>query len=217
MEGPKQALDLSSKHRIELLLYSADDSLAPILSRQAPPCVRLPSDLLSQLSRVRSHQGVIAFFEKPVWSWDDASEWILYLEGIQDPGNLGTLLRTARATGRFSLVSDPGAVSFFNSKVVRASSGALFQVPFLEGVAVAELKRRNYRVIAASPSGRESLLDQQFAPRTAFILGNEGQGVTGKALEMSDQVFRIPMETGCDSLNASVAGSLIMYQVYLSS
>ncbi len=82
---------------------------------------------------------------------------------------------------------------------------------------MAELKRRNYRVIAASASGRESLLDQQFAPRTAFILGNEGQGVTGKALEMSDQVFRIPMETGCDSLNASVAGSLIMYQVYLSS
>ncbi len=217
VEGQKQALDLSSKHTIALLLYSDENSIAQIADRQAPRRVRLPSDLLSRLSRVQSHQGVIAFLEKPVWSWDDVSEWILYLEGIQDPGNLGTLLRTARATGLFSLAADLGTVSFFNSKVVRACCGALFQVPFLEGVPLAELKRRNYQLIAASPSGRESLLDQQFTPRTAFLLGNEGRGMTRKALEMSDDAFRIPMETGSDSLNASVAGSLIMYQVYLSS
>ena len=217
VEGPKQALDLSSQHSIALLLYSDEKSIVPIVRRQLPPRVRLPSGLLSRLSRVRSHQGVITFFEKPVWSWDDVSEWVLYLEGIQDPGNLGTLLRTARATGLFSLVSDLGTVSFFNSKVVRASSGALFQVPFLEGVPLRELKRRNYQVIASSPSGPQSLLDQQFAPRTAFLLGNEGRGVTSEALEMSDHVFRIPMQKGSDSLNASVAGSLIMYQVYLSS
>ena len=216
VEGPKQALDLSSKHRFALLLYSDENCIAPILSRQTPPCVCLPSDLLSRLSRVRSHQGVIAFLEKPVWNWNDVSEWILYLAGIQDPGNLGTLLRTARATGLFSLVSDLGAVSFFNSKVVRASSGSLFQVPFVEGVTLPELKRRNYRVIAASAYGRESLLDQPFAPRTAFLLGNEGRGVTPEALEMSDHAFRIPMETGSDSLNVSVAGSLIMYHVYVS-
>ncbi len=216
VEGPKPALELSS-NSIALLLYSDEKSIAPILRSQARSRVRLSSNLLSRLSRVRSHQGVIAFLEKPVWSWEDVSEWILYLEGIQDPGNLGTLLRTARATGLFSLVSDLGTVSFFNSKIVRASSGALFQVPFLEGVPLGELKRRNYQVIAASPSGRESLFDQQFAPRSAFLLGNEGRGLTPEVLELSDAVFGIPMQTGSDSLNASVAGSLIMYHVYLSS
>ena len=217
VEGPKQAIDLSLKHRIALLLYSDENSVAPILSEHSPPTICLPSGLFSRLSGVQSHQGLIAFFQKPVWSWDDVSEWVLYLEGIQDPGNLGTLLRTARATGLFSLASGLGTVSFFNSKVVRASSGALFQVPFLEGVSLPELKRRDYQIIAASPSGRESLWDQQFAPRTAFLLGSEGRGLTREALEMSDQVLRIPMEAGSDSLNASVAGSLIMYQVYLGS
>ena len=215
IEGPKQALDLSRKHKIELLLYSADDSIAPFLSRQAPPTARLQSGLFSRLSTVKSHRGFIAFFKKPVWNWMDASQWILYLEGMQDPGNLGTLLRTAQATGLFSLVTNHGAVSFFNAKVVRASSGALFQVPFLEAVPLAELKRRNYRIIAACPSGQEGLFDGEFAPRTAFIVGNEGRGVTREALEMSDEAFRIPMEPGSDSLNSSVVGSLIMYQVYL--
>ena len=215
VEGRKQALDLSRKHRIELLLYSADDSIAPILSRQAPPTVRLQSGLFSRLSRVRSHQGLIAFFQKPVWNWVDASEWILYLEEMQDPGNLGTLLRTAQATGLFSLVTNHGAVSFFNSKVVRSSAGALFQVPFLEGVPLLELKRRDYRIITACTSGQEGFFDRRFAPRTAFLVGNEGRGVTREALEMCDDAFRIPMEPGSDSLNASVVGSLIMYQVYL--
>ena len=215
VEGPKQALDLSRKHKIELLLYSADDSIAPVVSRQTPPAVRLQSGLFSRLSRVRSHQSCIAFFKKPVWGWADASEWILYLEGMQDPGNLGTLLRTAQATGLFSLVTNHGAVSFFNSKVVRASSGALFQVPFLEGVTLADLKRRNYRIVASCPSGQDGLFDHQFAPRTAFLVGNEGRGVTREALEMSDEAFRIPMEPGSDSLNSSVVGSLIMYRVYL--
>ncbi len=216
VEGRKQALDLSRKHRIELLLYSTDDSIAPILSRQSPPTFRLQSSLFSRLSRVRNPQGLIAFFQKPVWNWVDASEWILYLEGMQDPGNLGTLLRTAQATGLFSLVTSHGAVSFFNSKVVRASAGALFQVPFLEGVSLSELRRRHYRIIAACTSSQESLFDRQFAPRTAFLVGSEGRGVTREALEMSDDALRIPMETGSDSLNASVVGSLIMYQVYRS-
>ena len=136
---------------------------------------------------------------------------------MQDPGNLGTLLRTAQATGLFSLVTNHGAVSFFNSKVVRASAGALFQVPFLEGVPLLELKQRDYRIIAACTSGQESLFHRQFAPRTAFLVGNEGRGLTRKALEMSDDALQIPMEAGSDSLNAAVVGSLIMYQVYLSS
>ncbi len=215
VEGPKQVLDLVPRHKIELLLHSADDSIAPILSRQAPPTVRLRSSLFARLSGVRSPQGLIAFFQKPVWHWDDASEWILYLEGMQDPGNLGTLLRTAWATGLFSLVTGRESVSFFNSKVVRASSGALFEVPFLEGISLSDLKGRNYRLIAACSSGRNGLLDRRFAPRTAFLVGSEGRGVTREALEMSEETLRIPMEPGSDSLNSSVAGSLIMYQVYL--
>ena len=215
VEGPKQALDLSLQHRIALLLYSDENSVAALVSRQAPPRVRLPLDLLSRLTRVRSHQGLIAFFQKPVWSWEEISKWVLYLEEIQDPGNLGTLLRTARATGLFSLLASPGAVSFFNSKVVRASGGALFQVPFLEGIPLGELKRRNYRVVVVCPSAQESLMEREFTPRTAFVLGNEGRGVSGEARESCDGALRIPMEPGSDSLNASVSGSLIMYQVYL--
>ena len=135
VEGWKAIEELASKHSPELLLFSDPQDLR---LKQLLECsldnVQLSSKLLKGISALESPQGVMAFFEKPCWDWKDLTPWILYLDQLQDPGNLGTLLRTAEATNMFSLVTSPGTVSCFNSKVVRASTGALFKVPLLLGI-----------------------------------------------------------------------------------
>ncbi len=215
MEGPKQVLDLSRDHQIELLLHTREDSTVESLAARSLQTARLEPGLFSRLSSVRTHQGVMAFFPKPSWHWKDVSDFVLYLEELQDPGNVGTLVRTARATGLFSLTTSPGTVSLCNAKVVRASSAALMKVPFLENIALEELKQHEFRLIAASPGASRDMLPQQFHAGTAFLIGNEGRGLTRQALRLADQAGRIPMQEDADSLNAAVVGSLIMYQVYL--
>ena len=217
VEGPKQALELSRDHQLELLLYSQENSTVEALAIRSLNTARVEPTLLSRLSNVRTHQGMIAFFSKPSWTWHDVSPCVLYLEELQDPGNFGTLVRTAQATGLFSLITSQGTVSPWNAKVIRASSGALMRIPTLENISLKEVRRRNYRLIATSPRGSEELFQQRFSPGTAFLIGNEGRGLTSQALRLADRVYRIPMEGDTDSLNSSVVGSLIMYQVYLQN
>ena len=171
----------------------------------------LPDHLLSQLSPVRTAPGVLAFFDKPSWGWDDLTPCVVFADGLQDPGNLGTILRTAAGTGIFSLVTGPETVSCFNDKVVRATAGYLFSVPFLEHRKVEALTVRGYSWVVADPDGGTDLFS--FRPRAplALLVGREG-GTRRKGPAEAIRV-RIPMAAGIDSLNAGVAASLIMYEV----
>jgi TrmH family RNA methyltransferase len=214
-EGWKLVGDLSAQRPIELLLFSnpEDPRLQVLLSRSRTG-ICISRGLLDRLSSVGSPQGLVGFFSKPVWDWPDLTPWILYLDRLQDPGNLGTLLRTARATGIFSLVSGPETVSCFNSKVVRASAGALFAVPFLEEISVPQLKAQGYAVWRATPTGGSSLFEADFRPPVAILVGNEGTGLGRLATDWSEHELHIPMQSPVESLNAGVAGSLILYEVF---
>jgi RNA methyltransferase, TrmH family len=217
VEGWKQVLEQVSRLSPELLLYSdpRDDRL-PALAAQSARSVCLPPSLLEGISSLQSSQGVIALFKKPHWKFEDLTSWTLYLWRLQDPGNLGTLLRTAQATG-FSLASSPDTVSRFNSKVIRASANALFSVPMVEGVSPEELRRQGYRLSAAVAQSGESLFEVALTPKSAFIVGNEGSGIAVELLARVDSRLFIPMQPASESLNAAVAGSLIMYEVYRRS
>lgn len=215
IEGCKQIEELSGQRPIELLLFSEASesqiqSLLP-LSRQSQ---RLSPSLLRSLSSVEASQQVLAFFEKPSWDWRDVTPWVLYLLRLQDPGNLGTLLRTARATGIFSVATSPKSVSCFNSKVVRASAASLFAVPFLEGIEAHQLKERGYHLWAAMPQGGQSLFEARFRSPMAVLIGNEGAGLEASVVTAAEDHLHIPMQASCESLNAAVAGSLILYEVF---
>jgi len=214
VEGWKAIEEVASKYSPELLLFSDPQDLR---LKQLLECsldnVQLSSKLLKGISTLESPQGVMAFFEKPCWNWKDLTPWILYLDQLQDPGNLGTLLRTAEATDMFSLVTSPGTVSCFNSKVVRASTGALFKVPLLQGIDPGELKERGYNLWEASPESGQSLFDVQFKSPLAILIGSEGKGLSSSSSAWASQQLHIPMKA-TESLNASVAGSLILYEVF---
>jgi TrmH family RNA methyltransferase len=215
VEGSKQIRELSASQDIQLLLFSGpEDRTLDELAARAADAVRVPPKLLESISNVKSPQTMLAFFSKPHWDWDQIGGWVVYLQRLQDPGNLGTLFRTAAATGMFSLVCSPGTVSCFNSKVVRASSSSLFVVPCLEGIELSELKKRGYKITSTGSKAGVELYRALPSPPNAIVIGNEGAGIEQETKELADECLVIPMKKGTESLNASVAGSIIMYEIY---
>jgi TrmH family RNA methyltransferase len=215
IESYKQIEELSGKQPIELLLFSdASETQAQPLIPHSRQAQRLSGELLAQLSNLRSSQQVVAFFKKPAWKREDLTPWVLFLDQLQDPGNLGTLLRTAHATGMFSVVTSPKSVACYNSKVIRASAGSLFAVPFLEGLKLHELQNQGYAVSVATLQEGQSLFEVCFEAPQAIVIGNEGSGPTSSALALTDNHFHIPMQGHSQSLNAAVAGSLIVYEIF---
>ena len=214
IEGIRQIRELARSEPLDLLLYCPSRiSLPSQVQDRARRIVALEEKLFERLTELESSPGVIGFFTKPSWSWSDIGPYILYLDRLQDPGNLGTLLRTAAATGEFSIVTSPNSVSCFNSKVIRASAGYLFSVPFLEEISLQEIVERKYQLLAGSPVGTTSLFEADFGEPLAIIVGNEGQGVELSCVQTSIPEVRIPMSEKVDSLNAAVSGSLLMYEV----
>lgn len=212
LEGDKHIRELLAERKARVLIVS--ESCRNHWQRHMPNAwetVILPDRLVDQLSPVCTSQGVLAFFDKPKWSWPEMTSRVIYADGLQDPGNLGTILRTAAATGLFSLVAAPGTVSCFNDKVVRASAGYLFAVPFLQNREMADLRRRGYRLIVANAEHGIDLYSFEFAPPFAVYVGREG----GRASSFPEDAarLRIPMSSGVDSLNAGIASAVIMYEV----
>ena len=215
VEGWKQVSDLSRTLEIEILLYSRDgDARLARLRRRSRTSLQLSDSLFNALSHVENPQGVAAFFPKPKWNWSDLGRYVLYAHEIQDPGNLGTLLRTAESTGLFTLVTSPGCASCYGSKTVRASVGAALRLPLLETIPWKSFRSRGYRLWATTHLGGTSLFQARFRPPLAVIVGNEGNGLPGRIMEEADHLLHIPMGSGGGSLNAAVAGSLALYEVF---
>ena len=218
-EGWKLIEDLAQDHPIRLLLFSKSltqetDGRLDKLRHRSQDSACLDGRLLKSLSAVETPQGILAFFDKPSWTWEDLGPYLLYVHEIQDPGNLGTLLRTAAATGLFNLVTSPGTVSCFNPKVIRASAGAILRVPLLEKIGPDTLKAQDLCLWLATPEKGDSLFQVDLRPPLAVVIGNEGASPPSSLLKQADKLLQIPMKAGTDSLNAGVAGSLILYEAY---
>ncbi len=214
VEGLKQVEDLAGLGPIPLLLFEGPaDARRQSLIDRADQAFQLSPRLMKTLSAVGSPQGLVAFVEKPCWEWSDMGDFVLFLEGLQDPGNLGTLVRTCLAAGG-AVAASADSVSFFNRKVVRASAAALFSVPFREGARLEDLKERGFDLWAATPAHGESLFESRFDGPTAVLLGGEGSGLSSASLGAAMRRLRIPMRAGAESLNAGVAGALILYEAF---
>jgi TrmH family RNA methyltransferase len=167
---------------------------------------------------------VAALLVPPVFGVEDVvggsssgSALILVAVGLQDPGNLGTLVRSAEAFGATGVLTTPGTVSAWNQKALRASVGSVFRVPVV-GVSASEmegLKKRGVRLIAAVGAEGEDVIaaaEMDFAAACAVLIGNEGNGLGREWLEMCDAQVTIPCPGPVESLNAAVAGSLLLYE-----
>src|SRR5277367_155683 len=182
--------------------------------------MRLTEEVFGSVVETQSPQGVAALLVPPVFGLEDvmgSAALILIAVGLQDPGNLGTLVRSAEAFGATGVLTTPGTVSAWNQKALRASVGSVFRVPVV-GVTASEvegLKGRGVRLIAAVGSDGADVTAAQemdFTAACAVMIGNEGSGLGTEWIEMCDERVTIPCPGAVESLNAAVAGSLLLYE-----
>ena len=187
----------------------------------------LPGKLFDSLVPSEAPQGVAALVRLKEFSLDDMVERvhvgpIVVLAGLQDPGNLGTILRSAEAFGSAGVVLGEGTVSPFNSKVVRASAGSVFRLPIIHwhGKAVAgkladvseKLRAQGVRLIATSSHKGTPLEQADLKDAAAIFFGNEGAGLPRGLMAKMDEFVSIPHTVQVESLNAGVAASIVLYE-----
>lgn len=186
---------------------------------------REPDDFVAEsvfekLSETQTPQGVLATVKMRRYTLADVlgeteNPLLLVLENLQDPGNLGTIMRTAEGAGASGIIMSRDTVDIYNPKVVRSTMGALFRMPFLyvEDIleTVKELQDRGITVYAAHLQG-EGFYEKDYRKGTAFLVGNEGNGLTDAITELADEKILIPMMGKVESLNAAIAATLMAYE-----
>jgi RNA methyltransferase, TrmH family len=182
----------------------------------------VPAKIFDSIVETETPQPVAALVEMPRWTWDDAltrrnggTPLIVVLAGVQDPGNLGTILRSAEAFGASGVVSLPGTVHAWNPKAVRASAGSVFRVPLIAASAeecFARLRAERVTVRAAAAHGAEPAESVDLSKPVALVIGNEGNGVPAELAAWADGTIMIPCPGPVESLNAAVAASVLLYE-----
>jgi len=181
--------------------------------------VLLPDDVFASAVPSDSPQGVAALVRPKLFRLEEVlaaqPALLVIAAGLQDPGNLGTIARSTEAFGATGLLLGERTVSPWNWKAVRASAGSLFRVPTVKvelAGTLAEIKAHGIRVLATSSHKGTPIVDADFCPSVALLIGNEGAGVPREVLARADEVVAIPQSPRVDSLNAGVAASIILYE-----
>lgn len=178
------------------------------------PFYEVNDGIMKKLSNQVSVTNVICVCEKLKES--DIVGNVCLLDNIQDPGNLGTIIRSAVAFKINTIIISPDTVDLYNDKVIRSSEGMLFHVNVIKkdlNIAIDELKKSNYKIYGTNVENGASLKEISFSDRNAIIIGNEGKGVKEDLQEKCDDLIYIPISDACESLNAGVAASIIFYEL----
>lgn len=179
----------------------------------------LSDKLFSQISGTQTPQGlmaVVSMSERDEEKLLSGSSFLL-LENLQDPGNLGTILRTAEGAGIDAVFMNKGCVDIYNPKVVRSTMGSLYRVPFLYtddfyGL-MKRMKAKGIKLFAAHLKGANDYYDEDFSGRCGFLVGNEGNGLSDEAAQLAGNYIKIPMSGQLESLNAAMAAGILMYEM----
>jgi len=194
---------------IELILDEHSDFKLEV------PTIYVTNTILKQLSELENPQEMMGVCQKKA----DAStlgSHILILDGIQDPGNLGTIIRSAVAFNIDTIILSPDTVDLYNSKVIRASQGMLFHLNIISDDLISiihSLQTNNYLVYGTKVDGGKSINKLIKHDKFAIIVGNEGSGIKERILSLCDEYIYIDMNQNCESLNVGVAASIIMYEL----
>ena len=181
----------------------------------------MSEQVFDKLSDTQEPQGLAAFFAKQSYDFKELlvkakkdSVFIL-LHEIQDPGNLGTIFRTARASGVAGIFLTNKSVAITNTKVIRASMGSIFTVPFVDNIelntAISYMKNSNVSVAATDAKGGADLFSPDYSLPVCFVLGSEAHGLPEEFLKKADITLKIPMINKIESLNLSVSAAILMY------
>ncbi len=178
--------------------------------------------LFLSICDTKTPQGILCLVRMPAYRAEDILEkekpCILMLEDIQDPGNLGTIMRAGEGAGVAGIWMSKGCADIYNPKTIRSTMGSIYRVPHMYTDDLAEIAgmMKNYgiRLYAAHLNGKTYYDQEDYCGGCGFLIGNEGNGLTDRAAALADCYIRIPMEGQLESLNAGVAASLLVYEAY---
>ena len=180
-------------------------------------CIYITKKLYNYLTEVKTPQGILAVIEKESneKNIDYTQEIIVALDGIQDPGNLGTILRTVDSIGLTQILVSKDTADSFNPKVVRSTMGAIFRVKVIEcedlEKTLKKIKKHKFEIVVTSLQTKNSIYDIDYNKKV-IVIGNEANGVQEKIQKLADKKVKIPMLGKTESLNASVATGIILYE-----
>ena len=184
-----------------------------------PITFTVAADVFNHACATESPQGIAALVEAPQWSLEpllqNANAVFLVLAGLQDPGNVGTVIRTAEAFGAAGVLLTPGTVNPWNQKVLRASAGSSFRLPVVQlekDAQLGRLRESGISLYAAGAQAEISVFDAKLQPPMAFVIGNEGAGIPKAVFSFCSGTIQIPYPGPVESLNAAVAAAILLYE-----
>ncbi len=181
----------------------------------------LKTSLFEEIISTVNSQGIIAICEKFNYNINGLIEgdksFVVICENIQDPGNLGTIIRTAECAGADFVVTTKGSVSLYNSKTIRSTAGAVFNIPIVEGIEqnrlVSILKENKIKILGTHLRSNKFYYETNLKEDIAIVIGNEGSGMSEEFTQVCDELLKIPIMGKSESLNAAIASSIILYDV----
>lgn len=180
-------------------------------------CIYVTEKIFNSITQVTNPQGIMAIVEKSDNNdnIDFTQDIIVILDDVQDPGNLGTILRTLDSIGINQVIVSNGTADSYNAKVVRSTMGAIFRINIIKSDNLIEtikiIKRHHFKLVVTSLQAEQSLYDTDFNKKI-IVIGNEANGVSKEIQEMADEKIKIPMLGRTESLNASVATGIVLYE-----
>lgn len=191
------------------------------------PILEVEQRVLAKVADTENPQGVVAAVAQPRYSWPELLEetrstgqscqetWLV-VDGVQDPGNLGTIIRTAHAAGVSGICLTPGTVDVYNPKALRSTMGSVFHLPVLQGLApqdiLEEVNSRDWQVVVGDVTANREYFQVDFRKRTLLVVGSETQGPTREFIDGATHRVRISMPGGAESLNVAVAAGILLFE-----
>jgi TrmH family RNA methyltransferase len=212
-------------------IFLSQRAVAPAWLPRSVELIELTDEVFASVVDTQHPQGIAALLVPPAWSLEDAvpaqpsskrPPLLLIAAALQDPGNLGTLIRSAEAFGATAILTTPGTVSEWNQKALRASAGSVFRIPVvaITPTGLASLKSSGLQLFAAVANDPNASLNPTAIPIAeaalaqpcALMIGNEGAGLSEELIALADIRVTIPTPGRVESLNAAIAGSLLLYE-----
>ncbi len=222
VEGPRMCAEIPSGRTESLYVsesFAERPEAGPFLQKRYTEIVS--DEVFRSMADTQNPQGILALVRQAEYRLDDlfpdgSEALILILEHVQDPGNLGTIVRSAEGAGVSGIIMDEGTADIYSPKVIRSTMGSIFRVPFIRSADLAadihSLSSRRIRLFAADVRGEEDYDRADYTHGSAFMIGNEAAGLSGEMLSLSDVRIRIPILGKVESLNAAVASSILVFE-----
>ncbi|MFV9511134.1 TrmH family RNA methyltransferase [Tepidibacillus sp. LV47] len=224
IEGIKNVEEvLQSGQEVVSIIYGEDkeipDSWRTKMEQSKQPIhlYQVSQHIIEKLAETKTPQGFFAIVKQELHTIETllSHSFLLLVDEIQDPGNLGTIIRSADAAGVEGIILGDGTVDPYNGKVIRSAMGSMFHLPIVKASldeVIPRLKESSFQVIGTSPYAKKAYFEMDYKQKTAILVGNEARGLAESRMEQVDQMVQIPFMGQAESLNVAIATSIILFE-----